>query len=223
MKILLTTLTLLMMTSMAQAGFISLDEGATPQTGTISYDGLGGALIGNDILLTTATGGGGVPLNDGNTLSCVSCLLDFSTGLNLVEGPALWQWATGGAFALTGDLYEGINLLFSGVLVSGAFDAPNPIALGGGGAGSGALIVGVGSGLLAQDLADYFGIGTAMRFATTQLALNSCDPGAEVGSFYCALQDNDLAVEAAAAVDAPATALLFGIGAAGLVATRRKK
>lgn len=217
-KLLLSVL--LSIPMLANAALIQIDEGATIQTGSLSYDGAGGALVGTDIVFSLATGAD-TPVNQGSTLTCTNCLLNFTTGANTLEGPGLWQWLAGGSFSLDGDLYDGVTLLQSGNLLTGVFDAPPPpTAIG---AGSSLLFVSIGSVAAAQPLVDYFGIvDNAFAFANTELALQSCNINGGTGAFACGLANADLAVTAAA-VPTPATAMLFGIGAAGLVASQRKR
>jgi len=204
---------LLMMSAMANAAYIAIDEGATIQTGSISYDGAGGALVGTGIIFTTATGGGATPLNNGSTLNCVNCVLNFITGLNTLEGPAIWQWLAGGSFDVTGDLFDGITPIASGTLLSGIFDAPPaPTSVGG---GSSMLFVATGGVTAAQGLVDYFGItNDFFTFANTELALGSCNIDGVTSGFSCGLQNADLAIQAAA-VPVPGTLLLMGLGLLG--------
>jgi hypothetical protein len=49
--------------------------------GTMTYDGVGGPLIANDILFVEIMGTD-TPANSGATLVCSNCLLDFTTGAN---------------------------------------------------------------------------------------------------------------------------------------------
>src|SRR5687768_4296997 len=79
----------------AQAATITFDQ--IIDGGTLSYDGAGGALVGTDISMDTITASG-VP-NPG-ILTCVGCVLNFTTGANTLEGPAFWNFASGGTFTI---------------------------------------------------------------------------------------------------------------------------
>lgn len=91
--------------------------------GAINYDGAGGALFGTNILVSSLTGIN-TTFNAG-TMSCLSCVLNFTTGLNLNEpGSSVQMWDFGGgpstSFTVTGMLpAAGINT--SQVLLAGYF------------------------------------------------------------------------------------------------------
>jgi len=218
MKRFLITLMLPMMVSMsASASLVTIDEGADIQTGTLTYDGIGGALIGTDINFSLATGVD-TPVNQGSVLDCQSCLLNFITGANNQEGPAVWRWDTGGSVSLDGDLYDGLNLITSGNLLSGTFNSIDPLAVGG---GSSLLFASVGNVVAVQALVDFFGIvNNSFTFANTELALQSCTFAANAG-FGCGIDNADLAI--ANAVPTPASMPLFGIGLASLLLAARKR
>ena len=64
---------------------LKFDDGTTPG-GTVSYNGAGGPAVGANIIFTTITGLE-TPANAGVTLTCTGCLMNFTTGNNLSEGP----------------------------------------------------------------------------------------------------------------------------------------
>jgi hypothetical protein len=204
----------------AQAGLIGFDEGADPQVGTFSYDGLGGGAVGSGINFSTIDGVD-TPANAGSVLECRGCLLEFITGANTLEGPAIWQWLAGGSFAVTGDAYDGATLVASGALLTGSFSAGS-FSLGNGVNGGNQLFVGVGTDAKHEGIVDYFGYdpGTAFSFATTNLSLLGCTNSGGSGGFNCNVSNADL--DNAANVPLPATAFLMAIGAAGLVTARKK-
>ena len=99
-------------TSAAHAVPIIEFDDLSINTGTITYLGVGGALvetgIGVDTLLAFDT-----PSNAGSH-TCVNCVLNFTTGNNTAEPtvgpPFFWTWAGGGAFTINGSVPDaGIN------------------------------------------------------------------------------------------------------------------
>lgn len=203
-----------------QAGVIGFDEGADQQVGTFSYDGIGGGAVGSGINFSTIDGVD-TPANAGSVLECRNCLLDFVTGANSVEGPAVWEWLAGGAFTVTGDAYDGATLVASGALLTGAFNSGS-FSLGSGGANSGQLFVGVGTDTKHAGLVDYFGYAPdqSFAFATTNISIGSCNDAGGVGGFSCNVVNADL--DNLATVPIPSTAMLFALGAAGFVASRKR-
>lgn len=207
---------LMMVSSLSFASLITVDEGSDVQTGTLTYDGAGGALIGTAINFSLATGVD-TPVQQGSVLSCQNCFLNFVTGLNTVEGPGVWRWLTGGSISLDGDLYDGANLITSGNLLSGVFSNIDPLAIGG---GSSLLVSTVGDVTAAQPLVDFFGIvNNEFDFVNTELALQSC--AFNGAGFGCGIDNADLAI--ANAVPEPAPLFLMGSGLMALGLFARKK
>lgn len=219
---------LAVMSAFSTASVIAFDEGASIQGGTLHYDGLGGALFGSNIDFTTSIGvDTAANQGPGGSLACVSCLLNFETGANIQEGPGLWTWASGGAISLTGTLMDGLTQIATGTLLDGMFSG-TPGAVGGGGS---ILFAGIGEIDLASSISAYFGEGgSGFSFATTELALGSCEqsrPTARsflvpTGGFNCNLHNADLALTAAA-VPNPGTLALFGAGLIGLSRLVKRK
>ena len=77
--------------AVAAVGMLSAapSEGATlifdqvNNSGTVSYDGAGGSLIGTDIAFETIQG---VGTDNDVTIDCAGCVLNFATGPNITEG-----------------------------------------------------------------------------------------------------------------------------------------
>jgi len=220
MKLLLTTLTLLTMSWQAQAiPEIKFDEGVTPQTGVISYDGEGGALVGTGIDFTSGLGVT-TALNSGVSLDCTGCTLDFVTGLNTLEGPALWQWLAGGSIDLSGSLFQGATLIASGSLLSGTFTAPPAPTFAGN--GTSGLFLGIGDLTVNTDISDFFGFAaTSFYYAYTNLSIGTCSTGSNAG-FSCDLDNADLNI-VAAAVPSPTPLMLMGVGLVALAGFIRRK
>jgi hypothetical protein len=187
----------------AQAAILKFDDPTLPG-GTVSYDGIGGAAIGDDILIQSIQGIG-TPLNDTVTLTCTGCLLDFTTGANLSEGPTLWNFGSGGSITLTGAV-PALGLPAGTLLLSGTFSGtPNEIT---GGDGFG-LFAAVGADVKNDALATFFGLGPDFTFGTTSIQTDTT-VGAN-GSFAGTVVNADLN-NTQAVVPGPATGLLLGLG-----------
>jgi hypothetical protein len=195
---------LLLSATTVQAAILKFDDPVIPG-GTVTYDGIGGPAIGDDILLQSIQGLG-TPLNDGVTLDCVGCLLDFTTGANISEGPALWNFGPGGTITLTGAV-PALGLPAGTLLLSGTFSGtPNEIT---GGDGFG-LFAAVGSDDKNATLAAFFGLNPLdFTFGTTSIQTDTT-VGAN-GSFSGTVVNADLN-NTQAVVPGPATGLLVGLG-----------
>jgi hypothetical protein len=87
----------------------------------------GNPAIGTNIIFTIITGLE-TPANSGVTLTCTGCLLNFTTGANITEGPVAWDFGPGGTITVTGAVSgPGFPGLPAGtVLLSGTFSGtPN--------------------------------------------------------------------------------------------------
>lgn len=88
-----------------------------PTSGTLSYNGSGGPLVGTNVTVDFFIGLD-TPLNTDVTRTCVSCTLNFTTGPLTGTTSSMWIWDSGGSFTLTG----GIDLDNNGTI--GASDVP---------------------------------------------------------------------------------------------------
>jgi hypothetical protein len=191
--------------AVAQAAILKFDDPVIPG-GTVSYDGAGGAAIGDNILFQSIQGLG-TPLNDGVTLVCDGCFLDFTTGVNLSEGPALWNFGPGGLISLIGAV-PALGLPAGTLLLSGFFDGtPNEIASGTDGFG---LFAALGTDSKNPTLATFFGLDpVGFTFATTSIQ-TAVTVGAN-GSFAGTVVNADLN-NTQAVVPQAATGLLLTLG-----------
>jgi hypothetical protein len=195
---------------------LSFDDDADEQTGTVAHTA-GGPAIGTDIDYFSVVGND-TPLNDGAVLDCIGCVLNFTTGTVVTEGPPSWQWAGGGTFTLTGALEDSMAApVASGTLVSGTFD----VAFASGN-GNSLTFSGFGTDTKNVDLLAYYGISpefaSNFEFANTQLALNNATIDSD-GSFTANVQNADLDNT----IPVPGTLGLLGLGMVALGAAMRRK
>lgn len=208
-RVLLTTLAVLVLASpLFAAPVLKFDDPLNPG-GLVSYDGtLGQPIVGTDIQFQTITGIG-TPINSGVTLSCLGCLLDFTTGGVTAEGPSEWVALGGGTLTITGAI-PALGLAAGTTLVSGSFlNAPlNPTVTA---AGTSGEFTGFGEDTKHQTLAEFFGLGEDFVFLATEIALTTTRIDTSDGSFSATPNNSDFN-NAAVGVTAPASMLLMLLG-----------
>lgn len=204
----------------ANADVVITFDNTLSATGTVSYDGAGGALVGNDITFDIVTVENGAPVQ----LDCTGCLLDFTTGANTFESAALATWGAGGSFVINGTITDpsaGNAVVATGVLLSGTFSGLIP-ASATIGAGNQIRIVGSGIDQKNADLLAYFGYSQDdFIFASTDVTTTNCDANMNNG-FNCNVQEADV-VNTQAAVPEPGSLALFGMALLGAGSMVRRR
>jgi hypothetical protein len=203
--------------SPANAAVIIFDQNGGASGGNLSYDGAGGGAVGTNIVFDTVN-------VDGTILTCVGCVLNFTTGPNTIDTPFFWTWSGGGSFVITGQIIDPNNgnaLVASGVLLSGSFSGPVP-AFAAVGAGFAITMNGSGTDTKNADLLAYFGLSpNDFIYASTNITGEDCVSGAGNG-FSCGVVTADVTNTEQPAPE-PATLTLFGLGLLGVGTAARRR
>jgi len=198
---------------------------SAPTSGTISYGGSGGALVGSNIEVDNVAGLS-TPANANVTAFCLSCALNFNTGLlSNAGGPnqnnnGWWSFGSGGTITITGgvQLQGGTDIALGSTLLNGSFNNAFVQDLGAQGF---KVTFGTFNDTKNVTLLSYFGLtpGTPFQGALT-LLFSSTNPGVG-GAFTSTSVFSGNVVNSP--VPLPAAALLFGSGLIGLAGALRKK
>lgn len=196
---------------------------SAPTSGTISYGGGGGALIGSNLEVDNVVGLS-TPANANVTSVCLSCLLNFNSGTLTGSGPqngGWWSFGSGGTISITGgvQLQGGTDISLGSTLLTGSFNNAFVQDLG----TQFKVTFGSFSDTKHADLLSYYGLtpGTPFQGALT-LLFAAPDNGAGTAFTSTSVFSGNV-VNAPAPVPLPAAALLFGSGLIGLAGAMRKK
>lgn len=193
---------------------------SSPTSGTISYGGGGGALIGSGIEVDNVVGLS-TPANSNVVSPCLSCILNFTSGSLTGSGSGSWAFGPGGSISITGgaQLQGSTDIPLGSTLLSGTFNNASVQGLGGQGF---KVTFGSFNDTKIPELLTYYGMtaGTPFQGALT-LLFSATDNGA--GSPFASSAVFGGSVANTALVPAPAALWLFGSGLLGLVPAFRKR
>ncbi|HBH81660.1 MAG TPA: hypothetical protein DDY39_17675 [Nitrospira sp.] len=188
-----------------------------PTTGSISYNGTGGGLVGTNIEVDNVVGLG-TPANANITSTCLSCVLNFTTGSNISAGSGLWQFGPGGTISIIGgvDFSVGSDIAVGSTLLTGTFSSATV-------SDTGIFEVTFGSFTDGKhaDLLSYYGMPNG-NYDGSLTILFSATNGAGNSIASTSIFSGSIA-NAPAAVPVPAGAWLFGSGLLGLYSAIRRK
>lgn len=187
-----------------------------PTTGSISYNGTGGALIGTNIDVDNVVGLS-TPANANVTSTCLSCTLNFTSGLNTSAGGGTWQFGPGGSISVTGGVdFQGSipDISLRSTLLTGTFSSATVSD-----AGVFEVTFGSFTDVKHPSLLSYYGMpGGNYDGSLTILFSAVVGPGNAINS--TSLFGGSIAN--IAAVPVPAAAWLFGSGLLGLYSAVRR-
>ncbi|ROO31387.1 PEP-CTERM sorting domain-containing protein [Salinisphaera orenii] len=201
-------------------------DNAGANGGTVSYDGDGGVLTGSDIVFTSISFSGGTAPAE-SSLTCGGCMLNFTTGNNIIEGDETsdYQFGAGGTFVLTGDALDSSNTVIAdGILLTGEFTgrptaAPQNVDPS---TPPGSVnVTGFGLDTKHEELLAYFGIDpdTSFIFSSTNIALGTTSFDMDTGAFEGTVNNADIVNSGTppVAVPEPGEIGLLGFGLALLL------
>ena len=195
---------------------------SAPTSGTITYGGGGGALIGNNIEVDNVVGLS-TPANANVTSVCLSCLLNFNSGTLTGSGPqngGWWSFGSGGTISITGgvQLQGGTDIPLGTTLLTGSFNNAFVQDLG----TQFKVTFGSFTDTKNADLLSYYGLPLGSYNGALTLLFAAPDNGAGSAFTSTSIFSGNV-VNAPAAVPLPAAAWLFGSGLIGFAGVLRKK
>ncbi|WP_148045477.1 hypothetical protein [Salinisphaera orenii] len=204
----------------ASAATINFDQDSSAATGSFSYDGQGGGLVGQGISFSFVSADTGT----GSKVNCVNCALNFVTGDNISEGDSVgtnYAFGSGGSFTLTGEVVNGGSSIASGTLLDGEFTGTPNLTRASNRTG---LFSAIGVNTVNDELASFFGIesGADFTFATTEFSFGELAFNGDNG-FSGNVTAADL--QTGTDVPEPQELAIFGLGLVllvGGIAARRR-
>ncbi|ALA61151.1 hypothetical protein [Nitrospira moscoviensis] len=196
---------------------------SAPTSGSVSYDGTGGGLIGTNIEVDNAVGLS-TPANANVTSTCLSCVLNFTSGAFVNAGGAntnnngWWRFGSGGTITITGglQLQGASDIPLGSTLLSGSFTSAFVQDLG----SQFKVTFGSFTDTKHPDLLAYYGLAPGSPFeGALTLLFGSANTG--VGDAFSSTSVFSGNV-VNAPVPVPAAAVLFGSGLIGLALRARR-
>ena len=197
---------------------------SAPTSGTISYDGTGGGLIGSNIEVDNVVGLF-TPANSGITSLCISCALNFTSGTLSNSGGAnannngWWSFGSGGSITITGgiQLQGSPDIPLGSTLLSGTFNSAFVQDLG----SQFRVTFGSFSDTKHADLLSYYGIAPSPFSGALTLLFGATNGG--VGSAFTSTSViGGSVVNTPAPVPVPAGLWLFASGIVALAGLARR-
>ena len=203
---------------------------SAPTSGTISYNGSGGGLIGSNIEVDNVVGLS-TTANDNVTSLCLSCVLNFSSGtLTGSGGPppsgvnnGWWRFGSGGSITITGgvQLQGSSDIPLGSTLLTGSFDSAFVQDLG----ANFKVTFGSFSDSKHADLLAYYGLPEG-NYQGALTLLFAAPNGGDGSAFTSTSVFSGNIVNAPVPIDpvpVPGAALLFGAGLLSLVSVMRQR
>jgi hypothetical protein len=189
-----------------------------PTTGSISYNGTGGALIGANIDVDNVVGLS-TPANANITSTCLTCTLNFTSGLNTSAGGGTWQFGPGGSISITGGVdFQGStpDISLGSTLLTGTFSSATV-------SDTGVFEVTFGSftDVKHPSLLSYYGMPGGNYDGSLTILFSAQNSGP--GNAFTSTSLFGGSIANVAAVPVPAAAWLFGSGLLGLYSAVRRK
>lgn len=197
-----------------------------PTSGSVSYGGTGGGLIGSNIDVDNVVGAS-TPLNANVTSTCLTCVLNFTSGsLSNSGGPnpnnnGWWRFSSGGSITVIGGVdFQGTtnDISLGSTLLSGTFGSAFVQDLGGPG-----FRVTFGNFIDTKhaSLLSYYGLPSGTYNGALTLLFTAQNNG--TGSAFTSTSMIGGSISNIAAVPVPPAAWLFGSGLLGLYSALRRK
>ena len=193
----------------------TIDYGlVAPTTGSLSYAGGSAALVGTNIGVDNVTGLQ-TPSNDGVTLSCLTCTLNFTTGALT----SAWNWGGPGSISLDGAI-PGAGIVGSTNLFSGTFTNASVVSL------SGVTVVALTNFWATNNVnvTSFFGLPSDGGYVGSINLSFQVPTGTSIGGAFNTLSGGQLlSGDIAISTPEPASILLLGSGLAGIGFFNRKR